>query len=321
MEPLILAPLPFRAIMLFRFLAILSLFVAAELSAAQPPITAVAFAPDGKSVVVGSQAGLAVYTWPALSKQKSLKSSLPHIHDLAFSPDESRLAVVGGQPAEVGAIELFSWPTEKLLFRTTVGEDLLYRAAWQGAGDQLAVAGPDHSITLLDRSAGVVGDVEGHSRDVVTIAFLPDGQVVSGSRDSTVRIWTQPTMKLVRTLNNHTNEICDLAVRPGSSEPPYVLASSSLDRTVRFWWPLKGRLMRFAKLPSAALDIEWTPEGANLVAACADGHLRVINPDTVQIIHDVEVGTGWLHSLAIAPDGVTAFVGGSGGLMQAVKIR
>ena len=78
--------------------------------------------------------------------------------------------------------------------------------------------------------------------------------------------------------------------------------------------------MRFVKLPSPALDIEWTPDGTSLIAACADGHVRMIDPDSVQITHDVEVGASWLYTLAVAHDGVSAFVGGSSGLMRAVKI-
>ena len=34
--------------------------------AAAPPITALAFAPGGDAVVVGSQAGLSVLSWPGL---------------------------------------------------------------------------------------------------------------------------------------------------------------------------------------------------------------------------------------------------------------
>jgi WD40 repeat protein len=185
----------------------------------------------------------------------------------------------------------------------------------------LAVAGPDHGITLLDRSANILHQLEGHSQDVMTAAFLPDGHFISGSRDNTIRVWRQPANELIRTLSNHTNEIHDIAVRPGLTEPPYVIASSSADRTVRFWWPVRGRLMRFVKLPSPALDIEWSPDGTHLVAACADGHVRVIDPDSVQITHDVEVGGGWLYTLAVAPDGVNALVGGWSGLMRAVKIR
>jgi WD40 repeat protein len=302
-------------------LLITSLLFATTLGAAEPPITAAAFAPDGKSVVVGSLRGLAVHTWPELTKQRSLTTRVIQVHDLAFAPDGQTLAAVGGQPAEAGRLELFDWPQAKSLHEETIGADVLYRIAWQSGGEGLAVAGPHHSITLLDRSANTVHQVAGHSQSVMTVAFLPDGHSISASRDSTIRVWQQPANELIRTLNNHTNEIHDIAVRPGSTEPPYVLASSSVDRTVRFWWPVRGRLMRFAKLPSPALDIEWTPDGTSLIAACADGHVRVIDPDSVRITHDVEVDAGWLHTLAVAPDGNSAFVGGSSGLMRAVKIR
>ncbi|MDA1049594.1 MAG: hypothetical protein O3C40_03820 [Planctomycetota bacterium] len=307
--------------MLARILMIAGLFYATRLAAAEPPITAAAFAPDGKSIVVGSQHGLKVYAWPELAEQQTLETNLAHVHDLAFSPDGQTLAAVGGQPAESGNVELFYWPLPKLPHRQAIGEDLLYRVAWHASGEALAVAGPDHAITLLDRAANIVVQLEGHSQDVMTVAFLPDGHFISGSRDNSLRVWQQPANEMIRTLNNHTNEIHDIAVRPGSTEPPFVLASSSADRTVRFWWPVPGRMIRFAKLPSAALDIQWTPDGTSLVAACADGHLRTIDPDSVQITHDVEVGANWLHTIAVAPDGASAFVGGSSGLLQAVKIR
>ncbi|MEO8499083.1 MAG: hypothetical protein ABI614_28800 [Planctomycetota bacterium] len=310
-----------RAAHLAAALLLASLFVTTQLAAAEPPITAAAFAPDGKSIVVGSQSGLRVYAWPELTHQQTRLISLAHVHDLAFSHDGKTLAAVGGRPAEVGNFELFDWPDAKLVDRQSISEDLLYRVAWQRDGEMLAVAGPDHKITLLDRAANIVAQLEGHSQDVIAVAFLPDGHFISGSRDNTIRVWQQPGHKLIRTLNNHTNEIHDIAVRPSSAEPPFVLASSSADRTVRFWWPVAGRLMRFAKLPSPALDIEWTSDGTRLVAACADGHLRVIDPESVEITHDVEVGSAWLHTLAVAPDGASAFVGGTGGLMKAVKIR
>lgn len=307
--------------MLARTLSILGLSFASTLAAAEPPITAAAFVPGGQSVIVASQRGITDYAWPDLTERRSLTTSLKHVHDLAFSPDGKTLAAVGGLPAEEGRIELFDWPQAKVIQEQTIGDDLLYQVAWQANGDSLAVAGPDHSITLLDRSANITSQLEGHSRDVMTIGFLPDGHFISGSRDNTIRVWEASSNVLVRTLNNHTNEIHDVAVRPVTTKPPYVIATSSADRTVRFWWPVLGRLMRFAKLPSPALDIEWTPDGERLVAVCEDGHVRVIDPDSVEVTRDIEFGPTWLYTLAIAPDGASAFVGGSRGLMRAVKIR
>ncbi|MCA9120937.1 MAG: hypothetical protein H6822_31415 [Planctomycetaceae bacterium] len=307
--------------MLARTALLFGLLLATQLSGAEPPITAAAFAKDGRSLVVGSQRGLHVYSWPYLAKLRSISTRLQYVHDLRLSPNNQVLAAVGGSPAEDGRIELIDWPASEHVQTQTVGPDVLYRVSWHSSGERLVVAGPDRRITRLDKSGKVIGCLEGHSRDVVAVTFLPNGHFVSGSRDNTIRIWEHSSANLVRTLNNHTDEIIDLAVRPTSTSAPYVIASSSADHTVRFWWPIRGRLMRFAKLPSPALDIEWTPDGDRLVVVCEDGHLRVVDPDTVEVSMDVEVGSSWLYTLAIAPDGGSAFVGGADGLMQVVKIR
>src|SRR5262245_55211599 len=84
---------------------------------AAPPVTAVAFTPDGRSVVVGSQAGLEVRTWPELERVRTLATELAHVHDLAFAPDGKSLAAAGGAPAQSGVVELFRWPDGGLLHR------------------------------------------------------------------------------------------------------------------------------------------------------------------------------------------------------------
>ena len=307
--------------MLARVILVAILFVATRLEAADPPITAAAFSPDGNSIVTGSQGGIQVYAWPELTRRRALDTGLNHVHDLAFSDDGKTLVAVGGRPAETGGIELFAWPRGKPVHARAVGDDLLTRIAWHHGDEWLAAAGPDHRITLLDRSANIVEQLAGHSRDVVAVVCLPDGYFISGSRDDTLRVWNRRSHEPIRTLNNHTGAIHDVAPRPGSAQPPYVIASSSADRTVRFWWPVRGRLMRFVKLPSPALDIEWSADGAALVAVCADGHLRTIDPETVQTTRDVRVGASWLYTLAVPRDGDRVFVGGGSGLMQAVKFR
>lgn len=300
--------------------AFLTLLLTTALPAAEPPITAAAFSPDGKSIVVGSQSGIRQLGWPEFEEQRSLATELSHVHDLRFSPDGQRLAAVGGIPAESGGIEIFRWPERQLLHRRMAGEDVVYQLSWRGDSEALATAGPDLEANLFDRSAKPLARVAGHSRTVTTIALLPGGYFVSGSRDQTLRVWREADRELVRTLNNHTNAVRDMAVRPGSTKVPYVLASSSDDKTIRLWWPVRGRLMRFAKLPSPALDICWTPDGESILAACADGHFRVIDPDTVQVTQDIEVTNAWLHTVAASPVGKQAFVGGSNGLRVAIEL-
>ena len=81
----------------------------AALDPVTPPITAAAFTPDGKQVVVGSQSGIELFSWPALQPRGSLPTRLLHIHDLEFSPEGTQLAAAGGRPAESGEVELFGW--------------------------------------------------------------------------------------------------------------------------------------------------------------------------------------------------------------------
>ena len=49
-----------------------------DLLGQSPPITDVAFAPNGKEVVASSQAGLQVYNWPELKLQKTIPISFPN---------------------------------------------------------------------------------------------------------------------------------------------------------------------------------------------------------------------------------------------------
>src|SRR5687768_16685770 len=81
----------------------------------QPPVIAVAFTPDGSHVIAASQSGVQVLSWPNLTPQRQLKTQLEQVHDVSFSPDGESLALAGGSPGENGAVELWEWPTAKLL--------------------------------------------------------------------------------------------------------------------------------------------------------------------------------------------------------------
>ncbi len=58
--------------------------------ATEPPITAMAFAPDGKSVVAASQIGVQVFSWPDLRHQQTIEASSANLHCVAFSPSGDR---------------------------------------------------------------------------------------------------------------------------------------------------------------------------------------------------------------------------------------
>jgi WD40 repeat protein len=292
----------------------------ASSAAAAPPVTAAAFAPSGDAIVVGSQAGIEVRAWPSLELQRRLETRLAHVHHLAFSPDGAWLAAAGGAPREAGEIEWFDWPSGASRAKRHAHGDLVYHAAFSADG-RLAATSAEGLVNVFDSSANPVAVLRGHSRGVLAAAWLPgDKQLVTAGIDQSLRLWDVASESLVRTLDNHTDEVRGLAVRPGGRAGPPLLASASADRTVRLWQPTIGRLVRFVRLAEEPLDINWTPDGALLLASCTDGHLRIIDPDTVEVLQDMPAIDGWAYTVVGASAGDFAFVAGAGGQMKAVRL-
>ncbi len=73
----------------------------------------------------------------------------------------------------------------------------------------------------------------GHQSGVKSVAYSPDGQfIVSGSYDSTVRIWNANSGQPVgQPLEGHTSSINSVAHSPDGQ----FIVSGSLDSTVRIW--------------------------------------------------------------------------------------
>jgi WD40 repeat protein len=302
-----------RALLFFWF------FVGSAAFAAEPPVTGLAFTPEGNSVLVGSQAGVQVRSWPELKLVRSLQTDLSHVHDLAFSPDGKTLAIAGGSPGEKGLLELIAWPDGTLLHRKSLHKDIIHSVAWAANSATIVTASADQTVRRLNARNGNASSVlEGHSRGVFAVVFLPgDNQLVSAGGDETIRVWEIAKGQTERILSNHTKPVTGLAARP-ASDPP-MLASIGDDRTVRLWQPTLGRMVRFARLASEPKAVAWTADGNSILVAGKDGALRVIDPETVEVRQTIPAIDGVAYSLAVAPDR-SVLVGGQRGQLKRVQL-
>lgn len=286
--------------------------------AAEPPVTGLAFTPDGKSVVVGSQAGVAVHSWPMLNRQRRLDTVSVNIHDVAFSPDGRLLAVAGGIPSEEGLVEIFSWPSGESSAVLRGHDDCVLAVMWIG-NSSLATASLDHEVAVWDvKQRDPVRRLKGHSRGVSSLCFLAEEKLlVSGSLDQSLRVWDSESGERIRSLKNHTQEVHQLAERPGGSGLPMV-ASVSRDQTVRLWQPTIGRMVRFAKLDSEPLAVVWLPNGSLIAVASADGCVRLVDPDTTEIVETIPALEEWAYSLAVHPKDGSLLAGGRNGTLKQI---
>ena len=271
-------------------------------------------------MLAASQAGVQVLPLPQLEAKASLPTKLPHVHDLAFAPDGKSLALAGGSPAEQGRVEVWQWPEARLKATLAVGNDVAYRAAFSPDGSQLVVACGDKKVRVVPLAGGQPQVYECHSAAVLATAWLADNLILSASVDQSIRVLESAGGAVQRTLDNHTAAVRDLAVRPGRHDGPVLVASCGADRTVRFWQPTIGRMVRFVRLPSAANALAWTPGGSHVLAACEDGRLRAIEPDTVRVIEFARRLDGVAYAVAALPDGSGAILAGAGGQLRIVPL-
>jgi WD40 repeat protein len=288
----------------------------------RPPITALAFSPDGERLVVGSNAGVRVLSWPELKLESALETRAPHVHHLAFAQDGAKLAVVGGTPAEQGLVELFAWPRLHCLARFVCHTDVLYGAAWHPQLDRLAVGGAGGRLAVLDASTGsVTQECHGHVRDVLAVCWLPEGWMASASADQSLRLWPPAAGEAAHVLSNHTAEATALAVPPSPPEqsPPRTqvqLVSIGRDRTVRLWQPLRRRLVRFVRLRVEPLDVCWTHVPDLVAVACTDGRVRLVDVRRARVHMELPAVEGWAYCVRQHADRSLVVGGERGQLVQ-----
>jgi WD40 repeat protein len=283
---------------------------------AEPPITAVTLTPDGREVLIGSQAGIELRTWPEMGMVAKVATGLEHVHDLAFAPDGKTLAVAGGTPGESGAVELWDWAGRRKIRSIGSHDDVVYRVAWSPDGERIASAGGDGICQVSGRAnGGLVVNFSGHSGPVLSVRYLDAMTLASAGVDQTVRLWDGADGRLRRTLDNHVGVVNDIAVSPvGADGVIERIITIGEDRTVRLWQPRIGRMVRFTKLDVPPRCIAWSKDGRVVFVGGEDGVVRQFDVEGgLKVVGQTEGGIGRIHEMVLDPRGDRVLVGGEHG--------
>jgi WD40 repeat protein/serine/threonine protein kinase len=149
----------------------------------------------------------------------------------------------------------------------------------------------------------------GHTVDVKSVAFSPDGQRLASASDDTVLIWDVERGQVLHTLKGHKGVIFCVAFSPDSRR----LASSSggfdehgkrLPGEVRVWDAETGQEIRALKgHTDLVMSVAFSPDGRRLASASEDKTVRIWDVEREQEPRVLKWPTGSALSVAFSPDG------------------
>ena len=171
---------------------------------------------------------------------------------------------------------------------------------WIAAGAAVAVIGGSTGIYLYSRfakPAHALYVLRGHSDTVTSVSWSPDGtQLVSGSRDSTVRLWLVANQTNTLTYSGHQAAVLSAAWSPGGS----FIASGGEDNTVQVWDSQGNTKYTFGNL-GVVSSVIWVGSGDRLLVGTLGNGLHELFLNTN--IATKNTVRAFIHALSLSSDG------------------
>jgi WD40 repeat protein len=203
-------------------------------------VNSVAFTPDNKTLVTSSLDGT-IKLWDAASGEEQHGFSLPGegIVKVAISSDSRMLAAV-------------TWPGKAHVWDLTRREELHVLQASQGQAGRTQIA--------------------------EAVAFAPDGKsLVTGSWDTTLRLWETASGKLLRDLAGHNAPVQSAAISPDGK----TLASGDAEGQVMLFNCATGERLAVLKAHTdRCFGLAFSPNGKHLATAGWDRVVKIWDLET-----------------------------------------
>jgi len=245
------------------------------------PLSCVHFNPTGSALLSCGVDGRALI-WKVASSSTSTSSS-------SSDPSSSSSAANGLDTIALPVLvmqEQLALPQVPVLDGSWRGDDCLALAAADGS-IYIAVLMPATTTTSASSPASSssastpssVMRIAAHQRDVNSVRWSPDGRwLASASDDASVKLWslTNEGCVLHHDLQGHeraVNVVRWSPTGPGTEQAnlPLLLASASLDTTVRVWEPESGQCVyTLSKHIHPVTAIAFNPTGELLASAAHD---------------------------------------------------
>jgi len=205
-------------------------------------IKCVAFPPNGDYHLLASASwDKTVRLWSPQNQDVQLVQPLKHtrgVHSVVFSPDARFLASRDYNDL----VCLWSVTTHNLIhsFSCSASKVCVHSIAFSPDGQTLASAG-NRNIELWSTESGeLLQTLRGHTRDVTSVDFAPNGQILASvSRDECLNLWSPSYGQLIHSFTAHAASVHTVAFAPDGQ----MIATASSDNTIRIWSAASRKLV------------------------------------------------------------------------------
>src|SRR5579875_501782 len=144
----------------------------------------------------------------------------------------------------------------------------------------------------------------GHTEAVYAVAWSPNGlYVVSGSGDTTARVWNASNGDTLYTYRGHSgllNSVFSVSWASSGS----MIVSGSADKTAQVWEAATGnRITLYQGHTARVLSVAWSPEATHVASGSADNSVQVWEATTGKLVAFYAGHSATVYAVAWSPDG------------------